>query len=180
MRKTFAIVVILGLLALGSAVFAQGGYGSEYATQAFQGPRAHVGWVDPGDVDSTVIIGASYIWQNALLSANYFKSDVTNFPGVVAKMFSLEASYIWRAETDPGLYYGGGYGFAYADISGPGGPETDTTGMWNIVIGKEFNSPEEFGEPGLFVEARWNLATRLTFDVEGDINGPRVVAGWKF
>ena len=172
MKQTLAILIVLGLLALGTAAFAQGEYGSEYAVKAFEGPRVQVGWVDPNDVDSTALYGASYIWQNALLSANYFSADLTN-AAETAKVISLEASYLWRAMADPGLYYGGGYGLSRADIGG----NTATHGLWNVLVGKEFNSTKEFGKPGMFLEGRWNFGSSIE---GGNINGPRVVLGWKF
>jgi len=180
MKRTIVVVLILGLLALGSVAYAQFGYGDEYAKKAYEGARAQVGWAWPGDVDSSFIWGGSYIWEQALFSANYFRGDVKNEVGVKAKVLSLEGSYLWRAKSDPGLYYGAGYGWARADIDGPGGSQDDSTGMWNIVVGKELNSREEFGKPGVFVEARVNLGSKLTFDRKGDINGLRVLAGWRF
>ncbi len=171
MNKTLTLIIVAALLASGAAALAQG-YGSQYAIEAYEGPRVHVGWVDPSDVDSTVIYGASYIWQKALVSANYFSDDLANAAGS-AKVITVEASYLLRAEVDPGLYYGAGYGFSRADANGA----KSTNGLWNLVIGKEFNSAAEFGKPGLFLEGRWTLGSRIP---GGNINGPRVVVGWKF
>lgn len=191
MRHLMIAVLLLGLLTLGTAVFAADEYGSEYSQKAYQGVRAQVGWADPGDLDSAFIWGASYIWKNALLSANYFTSNIDEIDGD-AKVLSLEASYIWRCKKDPGLYYGLGYGLARADVSwdsvsasqtedDEGGSDTQTKGMWNIVVGKEFNSPKQFGKPGMFAELRWNLGSKFSAeDGSGDIDGARLLLGWKF
>jgi hypothetical protein len=184
MRQTLIVLLVLGLLALGTAAFAQHGYGEQYAQKAYQGPRVQVGWAAPGDVDNSFIWGGSYIWKNALLSANYLTGDVklAAVPGGSTKVISLEASYIWRAKTDPGLYFGAGYGMAWADTSDTPGGENDSHGLWNVVVGKDFNSRKEFGKPGLFAEARWNFGSSVDFTkaVSGDLNGVRVQVGWKF
>ncbi len=185
MKRTIVVVLVLGLLALGSVAWAQFGYGDEYAKKAYQGPRAQVGWVDPGDVESTIIYGGSYIWENALLSVNYFKADAEAAAGTEVKVLSLEGSYLWRAKTDPGLYYGAGYGMARAEASWTGGSLRKTRGMWNVVVGKEFNSTKEFGKPGPFAEARYVFGSRWNATVDGaaysgDINGLRLLVGWRF
>jgi hypothetical protein len=178
MKRALLVLLVLGLLALSTAVFAAGGYGSQYAKQAYQGVRVQAGWAKPTDVNSALVWGASYIWKNALLSVNYFDADADNIsPSVSVKSLSVEGSYLWRAQVDPSLYYGLGWGLAFTDAG-----KNTTSGMWNLVLGKEFNSGKNFGKPGLFVEGRWNLGGRFSIPATGDpsLDGPRIQLGWKF
>lgn len=186
MKVLLCTLVILGLLSAGAA-FAQGyygyGYGDEYADEAYRAFRVQVGWAEPGDLDSCAVFGASHIWKNALLTVNYLKSDETLVGGrVEAKIWSIEGSYLWRAKTDPTMYYGGGYGWLRSDadftpVEGASTSVDDNSGVWNLVVGKEFPREGEFGKPAIFAEARWNFGTSIRFS---DVNGPRVVVGWRF
>ena len=179
MKRTVLVLLVLGLLALSCAVFAaDSGYGTQYSKKAYSGVRVQAGWAQPSDVNSALIWGASYIWKNTLVSVNYFQADADGItPSVSVKAFSAEATYLWRSQVDPGLYYGAGYGLARVDAGA-----TNTIGLWNLLLGKEFNSKKEFGKPGLFAEVRWNLGSSFDTDTIGDrsINGPRIQLGWKF
>jgi hypothetical protein len=127
-------------------------------------------------VDSAFVWGASYIWKNALLSLNYLDASGDFAHSETVKSVTAEGSYLWRA-TDPSLYYGVGWGLAFTDAG-----KNTTSGLWNLVVGKELNSGKDFGKPGLFVEGRWNFGGAFATDHAGgqDLEGPRIQVGWKF
>jgi len=171
--------MIAGLLTTGMVAAQQYGYGKAYAQEAYEGVRAHVGLALPGDLDGTVVYGADYIRQDLLGTVNYFSSDMSDEDGQAkAQVWSFEGSYLLRAEDDPGMYYGAGLGWVFADWDGPGaGSGNESSLIWNLVVGKEFYREGAFGEPGAFVEARYNLGTDLG---EADVDGLRLVGGWRF
>jgi len=176
------VVVLLVVLCLGltSVAMAAGsfGYGTGYSDEAFQGFRAHLGIAWPGDLDSTMVYGGDYIWKSGLATLNFLNSDSVD-------VWSLEYSYLLRGQDDPSLYYGGGIGGASASGGGSvsadalaEGSSSDTSLLWNIVVGKEFGGQKgEVGSNSWFLEARYNLGSDLR---GGDIDGLRVVAGWRF
>jgi hypothetical protein len=184
MKRALITLLALGLLALSCAAFADGGgYGSQYSTTAYQGIRVQAGWAKPTDVDSALIWGASYIWKQALLSVNYFDADASLPHAGSVQALSVEGTYLWRPSSDPSWYYGAGYGLVFADAG-----ENTTSGMWNLVVGKEFNSGKDFGKPGLFVEGRWNLGSHFDTprseatgaSLDPSLDGPRIQVGWQF
>jgi hypothetical protein len=169
MRKLNMVVAVIAILALsaGAALAQYGGsYGGMYDEDIFEGFRVHAGWAWPGDLDDEVVYGADYIWRSLLLTGNYIAAD-----GDI-DVWTAELSYLLRGQEDPGLYYGAGGGWAWV---GNGGD--DDSIIFNVVIGKEFYSPGQLGQPAWFLEARYNFGS--DFD-PGDIDGLRVVGGFHF
>jgi hypothetical protein len=165
MNKVVVLLVVL-CLGLSSVAMAAGGYGGSYSDEAYQGFRAHLGYAWPGDLDSTIVYGGDYIWKSGLATVNVLNSDSTS-------LWTVEYSYLLRGQDDPSLYYGGGVGWASASNGG-----TDTGVLWNILLGKEFGGENgEIAKNSWFLEARYNLGS----DLDGlDVDGLRVVGGWRF
>ena len=160
MNKVVVLLVVL-CLGLSSVAMAAGSYGGSYSDEAYQGFRAHVGFAWPGDLSSTVVWGGDYIWKHGLATVNILNSDDIT-------LWTLEYSYLLRGQDDPSLYYGGGVGWASAS-----GTHTDTSVLWNLVLGKEVGGKNGvIGKNSWFAEARYNLGS--------DFDGLRVVGGYRF
>ena len=182
MRSILPLLVIVGILAA-SLALAQPGP----ADQLYEGARLHVGWVNPAHFNSTVVYGGDYIWKNVLATANYFSTDgtVAGFP-VDLRVWSVEGSYLFRAQGDPGLYYGAGVGYASHefDVSGQGSTTAGAV-LYNLVVGKEFHQNGIFGGSVPYVEVRYNFdfgaasLNEISLPVSG-IDGFRLTAGWRF
>jgi hypothetical protein len=153
MKKLLPLLVVLGLLVATVALAAP-------APVAAQGLRVHVGWVDPQDFSSTIVIGGDYIWDHALATVNYFNVDSTG-------VWTFEGDYLYRAPEDQSLYAGAGLGLGFANSS--------NNLLFNVLVGKEFQMKNTTGAP--YLEARYDFGN----DLDGEsINGLRIVAGWRF
>ncbi|HEY3398539.1 MAG TPA: hypothetical protein VGM19_12865 [Armatimonadota bacterium] len=182
----WAVVAVL-LIGAGATWAADPPSASSYSPRALEGPRAQIGWVWPGELTGDLVVGASYIWQRALLDVSYFRSSTNSASeNIDAKAFSVEGSYLWRQVGDPRVYYGGGVGVVSlaSDRTPTGGPQTSETAqgvLWNVVVGKEVSTGPS-GRGAYFVEGRWDFGPNLSFGPArtGSINGARLSVGYRF
>lgn len=191
--RSFTVLLVVAALTVSGAALAQYGYGygEMPPDEAYEGFRVHAGWISPNDLDDDLTYGADYIWRNALLSVNLSRCATVIGTGdssgsTAVDLWSVEASYLLRGQADPGLYYGAGLGWCKADwdspilptsISPSGAGGDDDSLIWNVVLGKEFAAPEQFGEPAWFLEARYSFGSKIG---EGNVDGLRVVTGYRF
>lgn len=175
MRQLTVLLVIAGLL-LGSSAMAQWGYGMRYADEAYQGFRLNLGWAKPGTLDGALVYGGGYIWKDGLGTVNYLRSEGVD-------LWTLEYSYLLRGQDDPSLYYGAGVGWANASWDeGVNASQTlrstsDSSIIWNLVVGKEFGAENQFGKNSWFVEGRYCFGSSIG---GSDVDGLRIVGGYRF
>ncbi len=170
MYKLSIAVMVVAVLLLSGLAYGQGYYGQMYDQEASEAWRAHAGWYDLGDAGSDIGFGADYISKDYLVSFDYVSTDED---GADIDVMSLSASWIWRMQEKPGTYYGAGVGWYDVDWAA----NSDSDLGYHVVAGTEFGSPDQFGQPAWFAEARYVFGT--DFD-GGDIDGARVLAGRRF
>ena len=173
MYKVSIALMALAVLLVGSFAYGQGYgyyYGQMYDEEAYEAWRAHVGYYDLGDAGSDIGFGADYTSKSYQASFDWVS---TQEKGTDYDVMGLSATYLWRMEEKPGTYYGGGLGWYDVDS----GTDSDSTLGYHVLVGAEFGTPDQFGEPAWFAEARYLLGT----DIEGaDIDGIWLLAGRRF
>ncbi len=170
MYKLSIAVMVVAVLLLSGLAYGQGYYGQMFDQDAFEAWRAHAGWYDLGDAGSDIGFGIDYITKDYLASFDYVS---TNKGTADIDIMSLSASYLWRMAENPGTYYGVGLG--WYDVEWAANSDSDFA--YHVVAGTEFGSPDQFGEPAWFAEAKYVFGTKLTFS---DIDGVRLVLGRRF
>ena len=161
MKTLVPILVIVGLLAASLAL-------ASPAADPLAGIRVHAGYVKPADFDGTLLLGADYIWKNALATVNYCKPNDAD-----DTFWTLEGSYLWRPESDLTWYGGAGLGVALAT------EDPETALIWNVVVGKEFPMKNNAGKGGVpYAEARYTFGS--TSNMDENIDGLRLTVGWRF
>ncbi len=170
MHKLSVAMIVVAVLLLSGLAYGQGYYGQTYDQDAFEAWRLHAGWYDLGDAGSDIGFGADWISRDYLASFDYVS---TTAMGDDINVMSLAASYLWRMENNPATYYGVGLGWYDLDANG----YSDSDLGYHGVAGTEFGSPDQFGQPAWFVEARYVFGTDFGGD---DIDGPRIGVGRRF
>ncbi len=168
-RLTVALMVI-AMLALASVACGQGYFGQSYDAAAYKTWQLRAGYYDLGDLGSDIGFGADYMARDWMASADYV---TTSAFGDDFDIWSLSGTYLKRMAGKPGTYYGAGAG--WYDLSANG--DSDDSIGYHVLFGMEFGSPDQFGEPAWFAQARYVLGT--DFD-GGDIDGIQASVGRRF
>ncbi len=169
MSRLSVVLMGVAMLALASVAFGQGYYGWGYDAAAYKAWQLRAGYYDVGDAGSDIGFGADYMARDWMASADY----VTTSDGDDLDIWSVSGSYLQRMSGRPGTYYGAGAG--WYNLSEDGWSD-DGIG-YHVLFGMEFGSPDQFGEPAWFAQARYVFGT--DFD-GGDIDGFQASLGRRF
>jgi len=159
-RFTVALMVV-AVLAVASVACGQGYFGQAYDSAAYKAWQLRAGYYDVGDAGSDIGFGADYTTRDWMASADY----VTTNDGDNLDIWSVSGTYLQRMSERPGTYYGAGAGWYRISDGG----SDDSFGY--------HGSPDQFGEPAWFVQARYVFGT--DFD-DGDIDGFQASLGRRF
>ena len=170
MYKLTFVVIALSVLLLGSLAYGQGYYGQSYEQQAYNAWRARAGYYDLGDAGSDLGFGVDYTSRQWLASFDYVTTEQY---GEDFDIWSVSGSWLWRRPAQPGTYYGAGLGWYDVTVA----DESDDDIGYHVLVGTQFGSSDQFGEPAWFAEARYVLGTG--FD-GGDIDGFQLYIGRRF
>ena len=167
-RFTVALMVV-AVLAVASVACGQGYFGQAYDSAAYKAWQLRAGYYDVGDAGSDIGFGADYMARDWMASADYV---TTSEGGDDLDIWSVSGTYLQRMSGRPGTYYGAGAGWYRISDGG-----SDDSFGYHILFGMEFGSPDQFGEPAWFVQARYVFGT--DFD-GGDIDGFQASLGRRF
>jgi len=170
MSRLTVVLMVVAMLALASVAFGQGYFGQGYDSAAYKAWQLRAGYYDLGDAGSDIGFGADYMARDWMASADYITTDDG---GDNLDIWSGSATYLQRMSGRPGTYYGAGAG--WYNISEDGWSD-DSIG-YHVLFGTEFGSPDQFGEPAWFAQARYVFGT----DFGGaDIDGFQASVGRRF
>ncbi|MCK4324854.1 MAG: hypothetical protein KAW89_10010 [Armatimonadetes bacterium] len=167
-RLTVALMVV-AMLALTSAAFGQGYFGQAYDSDAYKAWQLRAGYYDVGDAGSDIGFGADYMARDWMASADY----VTTSNGGDLDIWSVSGTYLQRMSGRPGTYYGAGAGWYNLSENG----WSDDGIGYHVLFGMEFGSPDQFGEPAWFAQARYLFGTDFG---GGDVDGIQASVGRRF
>jgi len=88
-------------------------------------------------------------------------------------IWSGSATYLQRMSGRPGTYYGAGAGWYNVSENG----WSDDSIGYHVLFGMEFGSPDQFGEPAWFAQARYVFGTDFG---DADIDGFQASVGRRF
>ncbi len=169
MSRLSVALMVVAMLALTSVAFGQGYYGWGYDSAAYKAWQLRAGYYDLGDVDSDIGFGADYMARDWMASADYVMTSVS---GNDLNVLSGSATYLQRMSGRPGTYYGAGAGWYRISNGG-----SDDSVGYHVLFGTEFGSPDQFGEPAWFAQARYVFGTDFG---GGDIDGFQASIGRRF
>ena len=167
-RLTVALIVV-AMLALTSVAFGQGYFGQAYDSDAYKAWQLRAGYYDLGDAGSDIGFGADYMARDWMARADYVMTSVF---GDDLDILSGSATSLQRMSGRPGTYYGAGAGWYRISNGG-----SDDSVGYHVLFGMEFGSPDQFGEPAWFAQARYVFGTDLD---GGAIDGIQASVGRRF